>query len=78
MASVRSCMFAANAKAECFPVSAMPHYVAERRTLELRVEKQGSLGHIKTLADAMRKYAAEVSPQHKGERWEVVRLDAFE
>ena len=28
-----------------------------------------------TLAQALRRYAAEVSPGHKGERWEVVRLN---
>lgn len=28
-----------------------------------------------TLAQALRRYAAEVSPTHKGERWEVVRLN---
>lgn len=51
---------------------------AERRTLEMRAEKQGTLGSIKTLADALRKYADEVSPLHKGEKWERVRLSAFE
>jgi hypothetical protein len=55
----------------------MPHYVAERRTLELRAEKQGNLGNNKTLADALRKYAAEVSSQHKGEKWEAARLAAI-
>ena len=32
----------------------------------------------KTLLEALRRYAAEVSPTKKGERWEVVRLKTFE
>lgn len=32
----------------------------------------------KTLLEALRRYAAEVSPSKKGERWEVVRLKTFE
>jgi integrase len=51
---------------------------AERRSLELRALKEGTLGNIKTLRDAMRKFAAEVSPTHKGEQWECVRLASFE
>lgn len=31
----------------------------------------------KTLGDAMNRYAEEVSPQHRGHRWEVVRLAAL-
>ena len=50
---------------------------AERRTLELRAQKQGTLGNIKTLRDAMQKFADEVSPTHKGSKWERVRLTAF-
>jgi hypothetical protein len=41
---------------------------AERRSLELRSLKEGTLGNIKTLRDAMRKFATEVSPTHKGEQ----------
>lgn len=29
----------------------------------------------KTMGDAFRKYAQEISPAHKGERWEVIRLE---
>ena len=32
----------------------------------------------KTLKDALDRYAEEVSPTHKGEAWEIVRLKAFE
>lgn len=31
----------------------------------------------RTLADALKRYGREVSPTHKGERWEVVRCDAL-
>lgn len=32
----------------------------------------------KTLLDALKRYAEEISPTHKGEAWEIVRLKAFE
>ncbi len=35
---------------------------------------QGREGSIRTVQDAFDRYAREVSPDHKGERWEVVRL----
>jgi integrase len=31
-----------------------------------------------TVKDALRRYAAEVSPKHRGQRWEVLRLEAIE
>src|SRR5690606_1815864 len=31
-----------------------------------------------TLRDALRRYARDEAPKHKGERWEVVRLQALE
>lgn len=51
---------------------------ASRRALEIRSEKTGMAGTTKTLKDAFRKYAEEVSPAKKGERWELIRLVAFE
>lgn len=36
-----------------------------------------SPGERHTLADAMRKYASEVSPGKRGGRWEIIRLDAL-
>lgn len=36
------------------------------------------MGHGKTLRDALRLYADQESPGKRGERWEVVRLKAFE
>ncbi len=50
---------------------------ADARIVELRATSHGTMAEIKTLGDAMRRYAEEVSPTHKGERWEVVRLQAM-
>lgn len=55
----------------------------ERRRVELKQEwkelsGEVSAGERKTLQDALRKYAEDVSPTHKGERWEQVRLAMFE
>lgn len=49
-----------------------------RRKAELMDRKRGIEGQKKTLRDALRKYAEEVSPNHRGHRWESVRLAAFE
>lgn len=51
---------------------------AARRATELRMMKSGQAGSIKSLRDAFKKYAQEVSPTKRGERWELVRLEAFE
>lgn len=45
-------------------------------------EREKSLGHApkgsdKPLRDALNEYARKVSPTHKGERWELVRLNAL-
>ena len=50
---------------------------AEARMVELRATTEGTLGNLKTLGDAFKRYAEEVSPTHKGERWEVIRLEAL-
>lgn len=46
------------------------------------LEREALLGGRKvvprTVRDALRRYGREVSPTHKGERWEVVRLEAME
>src|SRR5574337_191319 len=49
-----------------------------RRETELRREQDGTLGEVRTLRDALRRYAAEVAPTHKGERWETLRLGLLE
>lgn len=46
------------------------------RETELRDNRPEGDKH--TLRDALRRYAEEVSPGKRGERWEVVRLSAFE
>ena len=48
---------------------------AARRETELRDEAAKSPDQKYTLNDAMNKYAEEVSPQHRGRRWEVVRIE---
>lgn len=51
---------------------------ANQQTLELSAAKAGQLGSIKTLRDAMRRYALEVSSTKRGHRAETIRLTAFE
>lgn len=51
---------------------------AARRSTEIRAMATGKAGTVKTLHDAMRRYAEEVSPTKRGERAEVIRLAAFE
>lgn len=45
---------------------------------EFKAAVGGNLGHGKTLKDALRKFADEESPKRRGERWEIVRLTAFQ
>lgn len=51
---------------------------AARRATEIRAVGAGRAGSVKTLRDALRRYAEEVSPTKRGERWELIRLKAFE
>lgn len=46
-----------------------------RKRLELQAEGAGRAGDVHSLNEALRRYAREVSPKHKGERWEVVRIE---
>lgn len=50
---------------------------AARRKAELLAVQAGRVGEIKTLADALERYAREVSPGKRGEIKEVLRLRAF-
>lgn len=50
----------------------------DRRTVELRAMASGKGGTVKTLGDAFKRYSEEVSPTHRGERWEIVRLAAYQ
>lgn len=49
-----------------------------RRRTELLAVLTGKAGTVKTLQEALRKYADEVSPTKRGEKKEVIRLKAFE
>ena len=51
---------------------------ANRRELEIRSSATRPKSQQHTLREALRKYADEVSPHKRGERWEQVRLSAFE
>ena len=51
---------------------------AERVSLDMRAESSGQAPERRTLRDAMRRYATEIAPTHKGERWEVIRLAMLE
>jgi integrase len=61
-----------------FATKAQANAWAAQRSTELRALRGAKPGTTKTLRDALRRYAQEVSPQKKGERWEVIRLAAFE
>lgn len=49
-----------------------------RKTLELKAEGKGGPGANKTLLDAIRRYAEEVTPTKRGKVKEAIRLNAFE
>lgn len=49
-----------------------------RRTLELKAEGKAGPGARKTLLDALRRYADDVTPTKKGNDKELIRLNAFE
>lgn len=51
---------------------------ADEREAEIVGCATKPLSEQHTLRDALRKYSDEVSPKHRGERWEQVRLSAFE
>jgi len=51
---------------------------AARRKLELKAEDKDSPGANKTLLDALRRYAEEVTPTKRGKVKEAIRLNAFE
>jgi integrase len=70
IAGVRSSK-SASTKRECENWAAI-------RTAELRNDAKTGLSGNHTLLAALRKYATDVSPKNKGERWEVVRLKALE
>lgn len=50
---------------------------AAQRETDLRDTASKPLSARKTLGDALTRYRDEVSPEKKGKRWEIVRIDAF-
>lgn len=63
---------------ETFPTRREAVEWGARREAEIKSEATMPLGEQYTLRQALRKYAEEVSPTKRGERWEAVRLAAFE
>lgn len=51
---------------------------AAKREIVLRATAGGNVGAVKTLKDALHKYADEVSPHRRGWQKEMIRLKAFE
>lgn len=61
-----------------FPTKREADAWAARRKTEILALSSGNAGSVKTLRDALRRYAEEVSPTKRGERHEIIRLAAFE
>lgn len=51
---------------------------AQQKSIEFRVVASGQVGTLKTLRDALRQYAKQVSPDKRGGLKEAIRLAAFE
>lgn len=60
-----------------FQTKALAAAWAATREAEILAVGRGDIPD-KTLVDAMRRYASEVAPEHRGSRWEKVRLAAME
>lgn len=60
-----------------FPTKREAELWAHTRRLELEKQTTGRAGEVFTLGDAIERYSREVSPTHRGERWERFRLDAL-
>lgn len=58
-----------------FPTKREAQLWAAAREIELQTVAAGKAGSITSTHDAMERYKLEVCPKHKGERWEVVRLN---
>ena len=50
----------------------------DRGSTELRAVADGTVGDLRTLRDALRTYARDVSPSKRGWAKEIIRLQAFE
>lgn len=60
-----------------FDTKAQATIWAAQRSTELRQNKKAGPGKTKTLADALARYAEEISPTKKGARAEQIRLTSF-
>ena len=69
--------FRGERQTKLFPTRREAQLWATKREKELQDEYGGDFPK-KTLLDALTRSADEVSPTHKGEAWELVRLKAFE
>ena len=61
-----------------FPTKREADAWAARRKTEIVALATGNGGEVRTLRDALRRYAREVSPTKRGESKEIIRLSAFE
>lgn len=61
-------------ESETFPTKRQAIAWAQQREAELVGQRLPD----HTVAEALRRYAREVAPKHKGERWEIVRLSLLE
>lgn len=61
-----------------FPTKREASEWAARRSTEMRAMATGQAAQIKTLADALHRYAEEVTPHKRGWSKELIRLKAFE
>jgi integrase len=62
---------------QCFRTKREAIAWAESRSEELRKTAKAKPPEIKTVADAFREYQGKVSPQKRGHRWEMIRIEAF-
>lgn len=63
---------------ETLPTKRLAVEWASAKRVELLAAAKTGPGNNKTLREALQRYADEVSPTHKGERWEIVRLAAYQ
>jgi integrase len=58
-----------------FPTKKEAQLWSAQKEIEFQAHVAGKSGEIKSTHDAFQRYAEEISVNHKGERWEVVRLE---
>ena len=65
-------------KSKTFPNQAMAKRWAAEQEAEGIADKFGIQGERKTLINALERYGAEISPNKRGYRWELIRLSAIQ